>query len=61
MEATAKPWHKTCSRCKKATFEDLLDERGLCDYCREIVAMKVSSRKRAGGEVTPEKSAAYHK
>ncbi|MGD0662367.1 MAG: hypothetical protein ABSD38_30300 [Syntrophorhabdales bacterium] len=42
-----KPWYKTCSRCGKPTFEDLLDERGLCDYCREIIAMKVSSRKKA--------------
>jgi len=41
-----KPWYKTCSRCGKPTFEDLLDERGLCDYCREIVAMKVSSKKK---------------
>ncbi|MGD0662000.1 MAG: hypothetical protein ABSD38_28410 [Syntrophorhabdales bacterium] len=60
-QATVKPWHKTCSRCKKLTFEDLLDERGLCDYCRETVAMKVSSRKRTGGEVTTQKPAAYHK
>jgi len=50
MHAThvaVKPWYKTCSRCGKPTFEDLLDERGLCDYCREIIAMKVSSRKKA--------------
>ncbi|MGD0662638.1 MAG: hypothetical protein ABSD38_31675 [Syntrophorhabdales bacterium] len=49
MHAThvaVKPWYKTCSRCGKPTFEDLLDERGLCDYCREIVAMKVSSKKK---------------
>jgi hypothetical protein len=44
---TAKPWYKPCARCKKPTFEDLLDERGLCDYCREIVAIKVSLRKKA--------------
>ena len=58
-QVTVKPWHKTCSRCKKPTFEDLLDERGLCDYCRETAAMKVSSRKKA--EVTPQKTAVYHK
>jgi len=58
-QATAVLWHKRCSRCKKATFEDLLDERGLCDYCREIVAMKVSSRRR--GRATPQKIAAHHK
>jgi acetyl-CoA carboxylase beta subunit len=43
----AKPWHKPCSRCGKPTFEDLLDEQGLCDYCREMVAIKASSRKKA--------------
>jgi hypothetical protein len=50
MQAThraAEPWHKPCTRCRKPTFEDLLDEHGLCDYCREIVAIKVSSRKTA--------------
>jgi hypothetical protein len=41
-----KPWCKTCSRCGKATFEDLLDENGLCDYCREVAAIKVASKKR---------------
>jgi hypothetical protein len=46
MQVAAKPWHKTCSRCGKPTFEDLLDELGLCDYCREIVAMKALSRKK---------------
>jgi|WetSurMetagenome_2_1015567.scaffolds.fasta_scaffold18660_5 hypothetical protein len=45
IQAAAKSWHKPCSRCGKPTFQDLLDERGLCDYCREIAAMKVSSRK----------------
>jgi hypothetical protein len=48
METTpvaAKPWHKTCSRCGKPTFQDLLDERGMCDYCRELVAMRALSRK----------------
>jgi len=48
MRATdiaAKPWQKACTHCKKPTFEDLLDEQGLCDYCREIVAIKVSSKK----------------
>ena len=45
-QVPVKPWHKTCSRCKKPVFEDLLDEHGLCGYCREIVAMKTSSRKK---------------
>ncbi len=46
MEATpvaSTPWQKTCSRCKKPTFEDLLDEQGLCDYCKEIASMRASS------------------
>ena len=47
-QAASAPWHKTCSRCKKATFEDLLDEQGVCDYCREIVAMRGSSRGNQG-------------
>jgi rRNA maturation endonuclease Nob1 len=49
MQATqiaAKPWQKACSRCGKQTFDDLLDEQGLCDYCKEIVAIKASSRKK---------------
>jgi len=54
-QATAKPWHRTCSRCRKAAFEDLLDERGLCDYCGEVIAMKVSSRRKAGVEAAPQK------
>ena len=41
---TVRPWDKLCSRCRKPTFEDLLDERGLCDYCREIVGMKTTRR-----------------
>ncbi len=50
MEALpATAWHKACSRCKKPTFEDLLDEEGRCDYCREIVTMKVSSSGRPEG------------
>ncbi len=44
-QVAVKPWDKTCSRCKKPVFRDLLDEHGLCDYCREIVSMKTSSRK----------------
>ena len=42
------PFHKACSRCKKPTFEDLLDDQGVCDYCREIVAIRVSSRGKRG-------------
>jgi hypothetical protein len=44
-QIAAKPCHKTCSRCEKSIFEDLLDEQGLCDYCREIAAIKASSGK----------------
>ena len=47
-QVAVKPWHKTCSRCKKPVFQDLLDEQGLCEYCRAIVAMKTSSRKNGG-------------
>jgi rRNA maturation endonuclease Nob1 len=47
-QVAVKPWHKTCSRCKKPVFQDLLDEQGLCEYCRAIVAMKTSSRKKRG-------------
>ncbi|MGD0489492.1 MAG: hypothetical protein ABSB94_20165 [Syntrophorhabdales bacterium] len=57
MRATdiaVKPWHKTCSRCGRQTFEDLLDEQGLCDYCREMAAIKVSSRKKVK-DTAPEK------
>jgi CRISPR/Cas system-associated protein Cas10 (large subunit of type III CRISPR-Cas system) len=43
-----KPWDKTCSRCGRPTFGDLLDEKGLCDYCREIVAMKSARKKKDG-------------
>jgi hypothetical protein len=32
----ATPWHKPCSRCGKPTFQDLLDERNLCDYAAEF-------------------------
>jgi predicted nucleic acid-binding Zn ribbon protein len=48
MQATqiaAKPCHKMCSRCGKPIFEDLPDEQGLCDYCRKIAAIEVSSGK----------------
>ena len=47
-QVAVKPWHKTCSRCKKPVFQDLLDEQGLCEYCRAIVAMKTTSRKKRG-------------
>jgi hypothetical protein len=46
VPVAAKPWHKVCSRCGQPTFQDLLDDRGMCDYCRETVAMKVSSKKK---------------
>ena len=41
---TVQPWDKLCSRCGKPTFGDLLDERGLCDYCRKIVTMKTAQK-----------------
>ncbi len=49
--AQAEPtsWYEACSRCKKPTFVDLLDEEGLCDYCREIVAMRQSTGRKHGG------------
>jgi len=43
---TVREWDKVCSRCGKPTFEDLLDERGLCDYCREIGAMKTTKNRK---------------
>jgi len=42
-------WYRHCSRCGKECFSDLLDADGLCDYCREIRAMKatkISDRKK---------------
>ena len=44
---TVKTWEKPCSRCRKPTFEDLLDEDGLCGYCREMASMK-KTKKRKG-------------
>jgi ribosomal protein L37E len=38
-QATVKPWEKPCSRCGKPTFQDFLDEGGLCGYCKEIAFM----------------------
>ncbi len=52
-QVAVKPWHKTCSRCKKPVFQDLLVEQGLCDYCREIAAMKTSSKKERGQKSSP--------
>ena len=43
---TVRPWDKLCSRRGKPTFEDLLDERGLCDYCQETVAMKTTKKQK---------------
>jgi hypothetical protein len=45
-DVASEPWYKPCSRCGKPTFVDLLDEQGLCDYCREIVATKASAKTR---------------
>jgi hypothetical protein len=35
-------WLRPCSRCGKPTFSDLLDDEGICDYCREMRSMKTS-------------------
>ena len=37
-----KPWLKSCSRCGKQVFADLLDAEGMCDYCREVKSMRAS-------------------
>ncbi len=42
----AKPWYLPCSRCGKKVFADLLDNEGMCDYCREITSMKASVARR---------------
>lgn len=41
-ESASDLWHRPCSRCGKECFSDLLDKNGLCDYCREIEATKVT-------------------
>jgi len=35
-EVTDKPEYRACISCGRPVFADLLDERGVCDYCREI-------------------------
>ena len=54
---TVRPWDKQCSRCGKPTFEDLLDERGLCDYCRVIVAMKTAKKQKRKAAVGTDRPA----
>jgi ribosomal protein L37E len=45
--AAVKPWYRLCLRCGKKVFSDLLDNEGMCDYCREVKSMKASvSRKK---------------
>jgi rRNA maturation endonuclease Nob1 len=53
---TVRPWDKVCSRCGKPTFEDLLDESGLCDYCREIVGMKTARKQKHKAAVGTDKT-----
>ena len=53
---TVRPWDKVCSRCGKPTFEDLLDERGLCDYCSEIVGMKIARKQKHKAAVGTDKT-----
>ncbi len=43
LETANKPWYRPCSRCGKDCFSDFLDSEGLCDYCREIKAMKATA------------------
>ena len=40
IQPAGKPWHVPCSKCGKPTFSDLLDNEGMCDYCREVTSMK---------------------
>ena len=35
-EVGQKPIYSACTLCRKRTFVDLLDEKGVYDYCREI-------------------------
>jgi len=35
-ESTKKNFYAQCSRCRRETFADLLDENGLCEYCSAI-------------------------
>ena len=53
---TVRPWDKQCSRCGKPTFEDLLDERGLCDYCREVIAAKTAKKQKRKAAVGTDKA-----
>lgn len=43
---TVRPWEKPCSRCGKPTFKDLLDEDGLCGYCKEMASMRKTKRQK---------------
>ncbi len=40
--SAVKPWYRSCVKCGKKVFSDLLDDEGMCDYCREIKSMKAS-------------------
>ena len=42
VETVKIPWYRPCARCGKQCFSDLLDSEGLCDYCREVKAMKAA-------------------
>jgi len=35
-EAKDKPDYRACASCGKPVFADLLDEQGVCEYCREV-------------------------
>jgi hypothetical protein len=55
VETANKPWYLPCSRCGKQSFVDLLDSEGLCDYCREVKAMKATVIRSSGKRKTAKK------
>ncbi len=35
-EGGEKPAYRECASCGRRVFVDLLDEQGVCEYCREV-------------------------
>jgi len=35
-EDSEKSAYRTCASCGRRVFVDLLDEQGVCEYCREV-------------------------
>jgi hypothetical protein len=35
-EDAEKPAYRECVSCGRRVFVDLLDEQGVCEYCREV-------------------------